>query len=424
MATSGIELSADLVRTKYAELARKYARLVERLDRRATHELAVYRLGSFGLRVSGAALALVGDGRIQVSNGRFVHLARSIRGPLHAEPENGVAYPDLRTLVLKAAQRMLRERLSNADSKYRASGSDALLSLRLERSLQMGSAVVMVVAEDVTEQARREQDIMSTREALLRQERLRVLGEMAVSIAHDLGNTLRGASFQLATLRQQTLPEDQRQAVNAVSQRVEIASEAIARLHDFARTGALGVAAVRLDRIVAQAVALVDTDFRASAAPVVVRSSIPELPPVRGSVSELSLLFVNLLRNARDAMPNGGTVTVAARREKRSVLVTVADQGIGIPSDVRRRMFEPFFTTKGGRGTGLGLWLAAGTMERLGGNIRAANRGRRGTLVSLTFPLDQVSPPSRRRGSARRPRATRRRGSARASPPSRRAPRI
>lgn len=424
MATSGIELSADLVRTKYAELARKYARLVERLDRRATHELAVYRLGSFGLRVSGAALALVGDGRIQVSNGRFVHLARSIRGPLHAEPENGVAYPDLRTLVLKAAQRMLRERLSNADSKYRASGSDALLSLRLERSLQTGSAVVMVVAEDVTEQARREQDIMSTREALLRQERLRVLGEMAVSIAHDLGNTLRGASFQLATLRQQTLPEDQRQAVNAVSQRVEIASEAIARLHDFARTGALGVAAVRLDRIVAQAVALVDTDFRASAAPVVVRSSIPELPPVRGSVSELSLLFVNLLRNARDAMPNGGTVTIAARREKRSVLVTVADQGIGIPSDVRRRMFEPFFTTKGGRGTGLGLWLAAGTMERLGGNIRAANRGRRGTLVSLTFPLDQVSPPSRRRGSARRPRATRRRGSARASPPSRRAPRI
>jgi signal transduction histidine kinase len=291
--------------------------------------------------------------------------------------------------------------------------------------LQTGSAAVMVVAEDVTEQDRRDQDMMRTREALLRRERLRVLGEMAVSISHDLGNTLRGASFQLAALRQQTLPHEKRdEAVNAVAQRVEIASEAIARLHDFARTGALGIAAVRLDRIVAQAVALVDIDFRASAAPVDVRSSIPDLPPVRGSASELSLLFVNLLRNARDAMPDGGTVTIAARREKRSVLVTVADQGTGLPLDVRRRMFEPFFTTKGGGGTGLGLWLAAGTMERLGGSIRAANRGRRGTLVSLTFPLDLVSRHPRRRPSPRRPRARRSGRSARPIPPSRRGPRI
>jgi signal transduction histidine kinase len=155
-----------------------------------------------------------------------------------------------------------------------------------------------------------------------------------------------------------------------------------------------------------------------------VRSSIPDLPPVRGSASELSLLFVNLLRNARDAMPDGGTVTIAARREKRSVLVTVADQGTGLPLDVRRRMFEPFFTTKGGRGTGLGLWLAAGTMERLGGSIRAANRGRRGTLVSLIFPLDQVSPPIRRRASPTRRRATGRVRSAHATDASRRGSRI
>jgi signal transduction histidine kinase len=422
---SGVEESAELVRAEYAELARKYAHLVERLDR-ATRDLALYRLGSFGLRVSAAALALVGNGRIQMSNGRFMHLARSVRGPLHLiEPENGVAYPDLRTLVLKTAEKMLRKRLPAAESRYRDSGSDALLSVRLERNLQTGSAVVMVVAEDVTEQARRDQDMTRTREALLRRERLRVLGEMAVSIAHDLGNTLRGASFQLAALRQQTLPHEKRdEAVNAVAQRVEIASEAIARLHDFARTGTLGIAAVRLDRIVAQAVALVDIDFRASGAPVDVRSSIPDLPPVRGSISELSLLFVNLLRNARDAMPDGGTVTIAAKRAKRSVLVTVADQGTGLRSDVRRRMFEPFFTTKGGRGTGLGLWLAAGTMERLGGSIRAANRGRRGTLVSLIFPLDQVSPPIRRRASPTRRRATGRVRSAHATDASRRGSRI
>jgi signal transduction histidine kinase len=106
-------------------------------------------------------------------------------------------------------------------------------------------------------------------------------------------------------------------------------------------------------------------------------------------VSELSLLFVNLLRNGRDAMPKGGTVTIAARQERKTVVVTVADDGLGISPEVRGRLFEPYFSTKGSRGTGLGLWLAAGTMERLGGSIRAVNRPRRGTQFVLKFPIDR-----------------------------------
>jgi signal transduction histidine kinase len=106
-------------------------------------------------------------------------------------------------------------------------------------------------------------------------------------------------------------------------------------------------------------------------------------------VSELSLLFVNLLRNGRDAMPKGGTVTITARQERKWVVVTVADEGRGISPEVRGRLFEPYFSTKGSRGTGLGLWLAAGTMERLGGSIEAVNRPRRGTLFVLKFPIEK-----------------------------------
>jgi signal transduction histidine kinase len=213
---------------------------------------------------------------------------------------------------------------------------------------------------------------------------------LAASIAHDLGNTLRGASFELTALRQDSLPDQKRAlALKAVAERIEIASEAIARLHDFARTGTLALSAVRLDRIVAQAAALVEVDFQNSAVPVNIRMSIADLPAVRGSVSELSLLFVNLLRNGRDAMPKGGTVTIAARQERKSVVVTVADEGRGISPEVRRRLFEPYFSTKGSRGIGLGLWLAAGTMERLGGSIQAMNRPRRGTLFVLKFPIDR-----------------------------------
>jgi signal transduction histidine kinase len=421
---SGTEVDhgGNSLRAKYAELARKYAVLVERLERRATRDLAVYRLGSFGLRITGAALALIVDREIQVANARFSHLARAIRGELvPVDAKNGAPSRNLRSLVLEHAARLVRARRLATEVRYRDTRSDALLSLRFERNVAQGAPVVSVVAEDISEHARRDDELMKSREPLLQRERLRVLGELAASIAHDLGNTLRGASFQLAALREESVADDKRaEAVSAVAQRVEIASEAIARMHNFARTGSLGVGSVKLDRIVEQAAKLVDIDFRSSASPVTVRISMPELPPVRGSVAELSLLFVNLLRNARDAMPEGGTVTVTGHRNNRAVVVSVEDQGTGIPRQVAKRLFEPFFTTKGSHGSGLGLWLAAGTMERLGGSIRGVNRPRRGATFTLEFPLVDVTQGDRSRISAvRRASAPR----ARSAPRSRRTPR-
>jgi signal transduction histidine kinase len=232
---------------------------------------------------------------------------------------------------------------------------------------------------------------------------------------------LRGASYQLAALRStKTAQGDGLHTVRAVEQRIEVASETVGRLHDFARTGSLGVTAVRLDRVVAQAAALVELEFRDSASRIEVRISIPDLPPLRGSVAELSLLFVNLLRNARDAMVEGGTVTVTARQTTQAVVVSVADQGRGFSPSVQTRLFQPFVSTKGPQGTGLGLWLAAGTMRRLGGNISAENRPHGGAVVVLTFPLQKVNraahPSAGRRASARRgssARASRRNGRAR-----------
>jgi len=399
-----IELEADSLRAKYAELAHKYALLVERMERRATQDLEVYRLGSFGLRMTGSALVLIAHGQIQLANARFSKLARTIRGDLlPLDPKIGPPAHDLRSLVLDHARRLVRERKQAVEVHYRDARSDTVLSLRFERNATRGGPVVSVVGEDVSEHARRDQDLLKTREPLLQRERLRVLGELAASIAHDLGNTLRGASYQLATLRENSISGRKRaEAVTAVAQRVEIASEAIARMHNFARTGSLRVGAVKLDRIVEQAAKLVDIDFRSAASPVTVRIAMPELPPVRGSVPELSLLFVNLLRNARDAMPEGGTVTVSAHRNNRGVRVSVEDQGTGIPPEVSRRLFGPFFTTKGSRGSGLGLWLAAGTMERLGGSIRAANRARKGAIFTLEFPVPDVTQDDRPRTSGAR----------------------
>ncbi|HZR08535.1 MAG TPA: HAMP domain-containing sensor histidine kinase [Myxococcales bacterium] len=414
------EETLEAVRRKYADLARKYVYLVDRFDRRVGTDLAIYRLGSFGLRVSAAALALIGNDGIRLTNARFTQLARRLRGPFSPlEPAGGPPYANLRALVLDHSGRLLSRRAATVRLRYRDESSKATILLHLELSATLpGEQVVMAVVEDISDNTDRDRELAATREALFDRERLRVLGELAASIAHDLGNTLRGASFQLAALRENMPPEKRAAVVDAISQRVEIASEAISRLHDFARTGALGVSALRLDRVVAQAAALLDVEFHAGAAPIEVRVDIPELPTVRGSGAELSLLFVNLLRNARDAMPAGGRVSISGRKEKEWVKVTVADQGTGMADDVRARMFEPFFTTKGAAGTGLGLWLAAGTMQRLGGSIRAANRNGRGAVFVLRFPVGDLSLPrrssGRRRGAARRgpsspgPRRTRR----------------
>src|SRR5438309_3534850 len=100
------ELSVELLRTKYAELARKYAQLVERIEHRATHDLAAYRIGALDSRIAANALALVGDDRIQLTNARFVQLARLLKGPLLPVEPAGVAsaYPDLRALVLARSE--------------------------------------------------------------------------------------------------------------------------------------------------------------------------------------------------------------------------------------------------------------------------------------------------------------------------------
>jgi signal transduction histidine kinase len=377
------------LRARYAELAREHARLVVQLERLGTSDLATLRLGSSNHTLP--ALATVLEQEIEASNGRFAQLERSIKGRLvPVEPMNGTEHPDLRSLVLAQAAHLIRERQQASEIWFRDTASGAIVSLRLERNLEAGRPVVLATAEDITDHLRRDHELVRSREAVLHRERLRVLGELAASIAHDLGNTLRGASFQLTALRQNSLPDEKRaHALKAVAQRIEIVSESIARLHDFARTGTLALSAVRLDRIVAQAAALVEVDFQNSAVPVNIRMSIADLPAVRGSVSELSLLFVNLLRNGRDAMPKGGTVTITARQEKKSIVVTVADEGRGISPEVRGRLFEPYFSTKGSGGTGLGLWLAAGTMERLGGSIQAVNRPRRGALVVLKFPIEK-----------------------------------
>jgi CheY-like chemotaxis protein len=109
--------------------------------------------------------------------------------------------------------------------------------------------------------------------------------------------------------------------------------------------------------------------------------------------------MTNLILNAMDAMPDGGTLTIGTRDTADGVVITVADTGVGMPETVRRRIFEPFFSTKGEKGSGLGLAMAYSIVRRHGGEIRVESAPGRGTTFSLTLPethgpADVEAPPA------------------------------
>jgi signal transduction histidine kinase len=106
---------------------------------------------------------------------------------------------------------------------------------------------------------------------------------------------------------------------------------------------------------------------------------------VTGSAGDLQHVFINLLLNARDAMPDGGTITIRAFPQGDRVVVTVEDEGTGIPPSCLSRIFEPFFTTKHANGSGIGLAMARDTMSRSSGSICARNRPEGGACFELSF---------------------------------------
>ena len=113
---------------------------------------------------------------------------------------------------------------------------------------------------------------------------------------------------------------------------------------------------------------------------------------VAGRANELREVFTNIILTAVDALPRGGTIRAAVRSDGRRAIATVADDGIGMDEEAARRLFEPFFTTKGEGGTGLGLSVVYGIVQRHGGRIEVVTHPGTGTALELTFPLAAESP--------------------------------
>jgi len=183
--------------------------------------------------------------------------------------------------------------------------------------------------------------------------------------------------------------------LDALSRSIGAAIERVKGLNDFVRTRRdAQLQPVDLAVLVREAIEMVD--FIVQKQPTVYGGRIKidcklaeQLPRVNALPTELKHVIANLLLNARDAMPEGGTVTVAARLEPSSIEITVADEGYGIASEALPKLFDPFFTTKP-TGGGLGLSMARDVLTRIGGQICAANHPSGGAVFTLSVPRSDV----------------------------------
>lgn len=250
-------------------------------------------------------------------------------------------------------------------------------------------------------------DLRQTQQAVMQQERLRALGQMASGIAHDINNAITPVSLYTESLLE-TEPDLSTRArgfLEIVQRAVDDVAHTVARMKEFYRQHEpqLELAPVRLNNLIKQVMDL--TRARWSDMPmqrgIVIETHIdlsPDLPVVMGVESEIREALINLVFNAVDAMPTGGHLTLRTKSDPPSgaddatpghVLVEVGDDGAGMDEHTRQRCLEPFFTTKGERGTGLGLAMVYGVARRHGAEIEIESVVGSGTCVSLQFPAPE-----------------------------------
>ena len=246
-----------------------------------------------------------------------------------------------------------------------------------------------------------------SQQQIVQQERLRALGEMASGIAHDFSNAMTAVVGFCDLLLVSPSELDDRPKVIRRLELIRTAgrdgADLVRRLREFCRSkdDSEVFSAVDINEAIRTAVALSEPRWKAQAqaagGPVLLNTDLHEVPPVDGHASELRDVLMNLIFNAVDAMPQGGTLSIATEveRPQNTVLVTVADTGVGMPPDVRRRCLEPFFTTKGDRGTGLGLAMTYGIIQRHRGTIDIETEHGEGTTFRIRLPacIDQPASP-------------------------------
>lgn len=238
------------------------------------------------------------------------------------------------------------------------------------------------------ENARAAAELARTQAQLVQRERLAALGELAAVVAHEVRNPLGVIFNSLGALRRQVRTDgDAPMLLQIVGEEADRLNRMVGDLLDFARPSKPSIRPEPIPHLLDQVVSSALATAGGASAVRVAREVDDGLPPVPVDARQLRQALLNVVLNALQAMPGGGTLTVRARREGRLVCLELADTGPGVPPHLRQRIFEPFFTTRA-TGTGLGLAVVRRVAADHRGTVSVENGPGGGAVFSLRLPLD------------------------------------
>jgi len=244
------------------------------------------------------------------------------------------------------------------------------------------------IFKDLRERLRMERDLQAAREALLQSEKLAAMGRLTSQIAHELNNPIYGIMNTLELLKTEIPPESKRRRILELSlSETERLSEMLRNMLSFSKPEEEVRKRLNVNELLEGILLMMEKQMKEVNVKVVTRFE-PKIPEIMASTHQMRQVILNLFKNAKEAMPRGGTLTVRTEKEDTKVLIRIQDTGTGIPEEIRNKIFEAFFTTKQKvKGVGLGLSVCYGIIKDHGGEIRVDSKEGKGTTFTISLPI-------------------------------------
>jgi len=250
------------------------------------------------------------------------------------------------------------------------------------------------IFKDLRERLRIERELREMQQALLQSEKLAAMGRLTSQIAHELNNPIYGIMNTLELLKTEIPPESKRRRILELSlSEIQRLAEMLRNMLSFSKPEEEKRRPVKINDLLEGILLVMEKQMKESN--IKVETHFDEtLPEVMASTNQMRQVMLNLLKNAKEAMPKGGVLTVRTSREDRKVTVSIQDTGVGIQEEIRDKIFEAFFTTKQKvKGVGLGLSVCYGIIKDHGGDIRVESEVDKGTTFTILLPISSVEGP-------------------------------
>ena len=308
--------------------------------------------------------------------------------------------------ILQLANALTEKWRLNRQVRRQMDDLERMVGERTKQIQVTNDQLVAEIAEHRVNKERLQQaleDLNAAQEQIIQQERLRALGSMASGIAHDFNNALVGilGLSELLLLRPEYLEQKEKamRYLQMINTTARDAGQIVNRLREFYRFREQKevLETVDLNLVVEEAVSLTQPMWKAQPEAknisINMQKDLQKIPSIAGNGTELRQILTNLILNAVHALPKGGNIVIRTHLDGDQVVLEVNDTGVGMTDEVRRRCFEPFFTTKGARGTGLGLSMVYGVVQRHGGTVDIKSEAGKGTSIIIRIARQSALSP-------------------------------